>query len=172
MQRNIITLDRSAIDSTIDTTDRPDYNIRRAARAVVTDADGSVALLHARTRDYYKLPGGGIDNDEDIQQALARELMEEIGSTADVIAEIGEVTEWRDWEKLKQISYCFTAILKGEKGTPEFTEDELAEGFEIVWATDIDAAIGLVGSTINSPDMNVAFMTTRDEAVLRAAKNS
>ena len=41
------------------------YSLREAARAVVFDEDKNIALLHATTTDYYKLPGGGLDDDID-----------------------------------------------------------------------------------------------------------
>lgn len=169
MDKTILTLDQNDNDNRIDTSLRSDYRIRHAARAVVTDSDGGVALLHARVRDYYKLPGGGIDDNEDIKTALARELIEEIGSTANIIEELGKIVEWRDWNKLKQISYCFKAVLIGGKGTPAFTQEEIDEGFEVVWTHSIDEALMLVGSGIDSEDIHVKFMTVRDKAILQAA---
>jgi 8-oxo-dGTP pyrophosphatase MutT (NUDIX family) len=55
------------------------YSVREAARAVVLDDDNNVALLHATATDYYKLPGGGLDDDVDKIVALKRECIEEIG---------------------------------------------------------------------------------------------
>ena len=44
-------------------TEDPDatFRERRAARAVMTNENGGVYLIHIKTRGYYKLPGGGID---------------------------------------------------------------------------------------------------------------
>ena len=170
MDKTILTLDQNDNDHRIDTSLRSKYKIRHAARAVVTDSDGGVALLHAKVRDYYKLPGGGVDDSEDIKTALARELREEIGSTANVIEELGKIVEWRDWNKLNQISYCFKTVLIGDKGTPAFTQEEIDEGFEVVWTHSIDEALMLVASGIDSEDIDVKFMTVRDKAILRAAK--
>lgn len=42
------------------------YHHRKAARAVVLDSDGSVALLHVSKFGYHKLPGGGVEENEDL----------------------------------------------------------------------------------------------------------
>lgn len=165
----ILTLDQSIIFPRIFLGDRDGYRIRHAARAVVVDSNGAVALLHASGRDYYKLPGGGIDEGEDIQVALARELMEEIGSKAQVIESLGKVVEWKDDERLNQISHCFLTLLIGDKGNPNFTEKEKAEGFGVVWAANINEAIELVSANVGSSDPEVAFMTRRDAAFLQKA---
>ena len=169
MDQTILTLDQHQKDPSVDIIGRGKYRLRHAVRAIVTDDNGSIPLLHAAMRDYYKLPGGGIDGNEDLQTALTRELKEEIGSSARIIQELGQVIEWRDSEHLKQISYCFIATLIGDKGEPNFTKEEIAEGFEVVWATDVTHAISLVASAADSADIDVSFMTTRDAAILRAA---
>ena len=115
-------------------TDSAGYRRREAARAVVFDSSGKVALLHVGLHGYHKLPGGGIDAGEDARAALARELSEEIGCKAEVTGEIGRIVEYRDQYKLEQISYCFIAAQIGEKGVPDFTDKELQEQFSIVWA--------------------------------------
>ena len=50
---------------------------RCASRAVVFDKDNNVALLDATLKNYHKLPGGGIEENEDFTQALKRECKEE-----------------------------------------------------------------------------------------------
>jgi 8-oxo-dGTP diphosphatase len=166
----ITIIDQQDIYPSVIAGDRAGYFVRHAARAVITDNDGKVALLHARQRDYYKLPGGGVEQNEDIQKALEREIIEEVGCHATVTGELGIVEEWRDFHELHQISHCFVTQLAGDKGTPGFTESEIEEGFEVVWAEDIDSAIGLVESIdISKADLEVKFMTRRDAAILRVA---
>lgn len=170
MTNIILRLDQRDIDPSVSTENRDNYKTRYAARAVVLDEMGAVALLHARVHGYYKLPGGGIDDGEDVAQALAREIMEEIGSVAEVTDELGVAEEWRDDDELHQVSHCYKAQLKGAKGTPTFTDKEIKEGFEVVWAPNIEAATGLVEAATDSTELRVKFMTMRDAAILRAAK--
>ncbi len=109
------------------------YATRGAARAVVLDTDNNIALLHVVNEKYYKLPGGGLESQEDPITALRRECLEEIGADIDVVGEVGLIVEYRKFEQLKQTSYCYLARLKGEKGRPTFTETEMAGGFQAEW---------------------------------------
>ena len=63
------------------------YPVREAARAVVMDAENNVALLRVANKNYYKLPGGGIEVGEDRISALKRECLEEIGCSIEVVGE-------------------------------------------------------------------------------------
>lgn len=147
------------------------YKERYAARAVLSDAAGRIALLHAAQRDYYKLPGGGVEEGEDMSLALARELLEEVGAVAEVTGEIGRVEEWRDRENggLHQVSDAYSAAVSGPIGEPDFTESELAEGFAVKWADDIEEAVWLVEAAKDNPDTEVRFMALRDVTILRSA---
>jgi 8-oxo-dGTP diphosphatase len=164
----ILVLDQHEIDASKLDSQRKNYRQRSAARAVLMDDKGSVALMHATKRQYYKLPGGGIDEGEDVLAALTRELLEETGCSARVVAELGIVEEWRDEVKLHQISYAYQAIKVGEPAELSLTDSELDEGFELVWAGDIDEAINLVEKAVDDPDTRVSFMTKRDAAILRS----
>lgn len=147
------------------------YGRREAARAVVLDDDNNVALLHATKTDYYKLPGGGLDDDIDKVVALKRECREEIGCEIGVIDEIGLVNEWRRFCTLHQVSYCYLAKLVGEKGIPDFTESEIAEGFEVVWLPSGEALDILKGSRAEHIEAK-GYMVPRDIAILEAARDA
>jgi 8-oxo-dGTP pyrophosphatase MutT (NUDIX family) len=170
MNKAILVLDQHEIDGSDVFPERKSYKERRAARAVLKDDEGKVALMHASKRKYYKLPGGGIDEDEDALAALTRELLEETGCSARVVAELGIVEEWRDEDKLHQISYAYQAIKVGKPVELNLTDSELDEGFELVWVHDINEAIKLVENAVDDPDVRVSFMTKRDAAILRSAK--
>lgn len=146
---------------------------RHAARAVLFDKDGRVALLYAAKQGYYKLPGGGVEENEDIQAALARELLEEVGAQARVIGEMGRVEEWRVLTEgnLHQISDAYEAEVIGDVGEPDFTEGEIAEGFRVEWVDTVNRAIELVENALNHSDPRVRSMAMRDSAILRSGKN-
>lgn len=170
MNNVILTLDQHEIDASVPADDRENYYVRRAARAVLKDEAGRVALMYAVQRKYYKLPGGGIDEGEEIAEAMAREILEETGCVADVVQDLGIVIEWRDFDKMHQISYAFEAVKTSQDSSPNFTQSEIDEGFEVRWTTDIDEAIRLVEGEVTHEDIEVKFMAQRDTAILRAVK--
>lgn len=151
-------------------TDRSNYYQRRAVRAVLLDEKGRVFLMHVGLHGYHKLPGGGIETGEDMQQALARELMEEVGCEAEILNEVGEIVEHRDFEKMTQVSYCYVARQIGEKVSNSLEEYEIADEMTELKADSIDAAITLAKA--NMPDnLEGLFIQRRDLAFLREAKH-
>lgn len=147
------------------------FRKREAARAVLIDKDSHVYLLNVSNQGYHKLPGGGIDEGEEIKQALGRELMEEVGCKAEIIAELGTIVEYRNYEDggLEQTSYCFLAKQIGEQSASALEEGELAEGMFEVRAKDINEAIALL--TNDEPgNLEGKFIQKRDLAFLNAAK--
>ncbi len=145
------------------------YRVREAARAIVTDADGKIALLHVSKKNYYKLPGGGLDEGEDILTALRRECQEEIGCAIDVLGEIGSIVEFRKIFTLKQTSYCYVARVVGEKRTPSFMGDEIEEGFKEVWLSYEDAERALAESKATDYEGS-AYIVPRDILFLKEAR--
>lgn len=123
-------------------SDESTLRIREASRAVLFDENNLIPLLFVSKYNYHKLPGGGIDADEDRATALVREVKEEVGSKIEVTGEVGQVIEFRSKFNLKQISYCYIGKVIS-KGNPDFTEEELSQGFKIVWLS-LDEAISKV----------------------------
>ena len=143
------------------------FGVREAARAIVSDDRGMVALLHSAKYDYYNLPGGGIEQDESPETALRRECLEEIGCSVEITGEIGIIVEYRKRFTIRQTSYCFTAKVIGEKGEPHLMEDEIEEGFHTVWLP-LDKAL----EKVRKSDRGVyeaQYMVARDAAFIEAA---
>ena len=150
---------------------RTNFRQRNAARAVVFAADGRVALLHVTKHNYHKLPGGGLEGDEDAALALRRETQEEIGCDVSVHKELGTIIEYRDAWGLQQNSHCFVAQVAGTVGEPAFTDEELADGFAVVWASSLAAAIAMLEA--DTPrNYEGPLILQRDLAVLRAAQTA
>jgi len=71
----------------------PVIQVRRAARALVTDPDGRVLLVRVHddipmdaadpVRDYWITVGGGLERGESFEDAIVREIREEIGRQVD-----------------------------------------------------------------------------------------
>ncbi len=149
--------------------DNSRFSKRKAARAVVLDKNDGVHLLKVGLHNYHKLPGGGIEDGEDINTALARELIEEIGCKAEVIGKVGSIIEYRDQFKLIQTSYCFLTKQLGSQGESSLDDGEIAEMFKEVKARNIDEAIKILEQ--DRPDnYEGRFIKIRDVAFLKAAK--
>lgn len=129
-------------------TDAPEFDYasftpRSAVRAIVRDGD-KICLIHVSEHDYYMLPGGGIDEGEDMQVALAREIAEETGCTATVASEVGNIEVYNDRWRKKQTDFCYLMDKAGDAGNTAITNFEASEGHKIVWASNLDEAILLV----------------------------
>jgi 8-oxo-dGTP diphosphatase len=167
--QTILTLRESDIVPGSVDLDSASFSHREPARAVVVDEHGQIALLWVGKNNYHKLPGGGIETGEDRELALRRELMEEIGCKAEIISEVGQIMKFRDKWNMKQTSYCYTANKIGVQKPPAFTQKELAEGFEIKWLDNIDAAIALLAND-KPTSYDGVFIQKRDLQFLEAAK--
>jgi ADP-ribose pyrophosphatase YjhB (NUDIX family) len=168
--KQILTLHEQDIDSSVPQVERSDFYHRTSVRAILLDDEGSIALMHAKNNAYYKLPGGGVDEGESLKDALSRELLEETGCNARILHELGKTVEYRDFARMKQTSVAYLAIVVGTKGVPSFTEEEVAEGFEVAWVPNIAQAIQIVkdaGQIAN--DMQTQFMWRREVAILKSA---
>lgn len=109
---------------------------RIAVKFLIFDNENKLALVGTKNR---LLPGGGVENNESLVEAVKRECLEEVGCDVEVIEEIGFSEEWRNHKKRRhQINHCFIGKVIGEKGIPEtIQEDEL--GIEVDWVTLEDA---------------------------------
>lgn len=52
--------------------------VRPSVRGIIIQ-DGKVAMVHSLKYDYYKFPGGGMEDGESMEEALLREVAEESG---------------------------------------------------------------------------------------------
>jgi len=59
------------------------------------------------------LPGGGVDDGETNEQAITRELLEELGVTVRDVREIGQVTQYRNFLGKEYKVYGYTAQFEG-----------------------------------------------------------
>ena len=112
-------------------------NIRFCVRVILSNDKNEICVIKSEKYGYMQLPGGGIDNGENITEALRRETEEETGFLIKNIKPIGYTLEKRedirnnhDWDQ--DISFVLTALPGKEVGT-KYMEDEVAEGFKPIW---------------------------------------
>lgn len=88
---------------------------------------------------------------------------------AEIIAELGIIVEFRDFEQLKQTSCCYLAKQTGKQRPSTLEEGELEEGMYEVKAKSLDDAITLLER--DAPDnIEGRFIQRRDLCFLKAAK--
>jgi len=150
--------------------DKPlSFGVRKTARAVLINENNEVYLLNVHTKGYHKLPGGGIDQDEDHEQALLREIMEETGCKAEIQEELGRIVEIRDFFNTEQTSFCYIAKQFGSMVEQKLDKYEIDEGHDLVISKSIDEAIKILENDTPS-DIEGKFILKRDLTLLRAAK--
>ncbi len=141
--------------------------LRLAARGIFLTENGMIPLIFVSKDNYYKLPGGGVEEGEEEKRTLIREVKEDTGSNVKIRGEVGKIIEYRSKWKMKQISFCFWGEVIS-KGEPSFTEEELKDGFEIKWFT-IKKALKLF-KEVSVDDYHGKFVTERDFYFLREAE--
>ena len=79
-------MDRQNYDPTFKKSHRP------SVRAII-HKDGKLAMVHSKSQNYFKFPGGGVEEHEDHPKALIREVREEVGLCIipETIVDFGEV---------------------------------------------------------------------------------
>ena len=112
---------------------------RVAVRGIIF-IDGKLLMIEDKYGEV-KLPGGGIDPNEDDYQALVREVKEETGYDVkvDTIVPFGEIEEKRlsvhepmIWHQFSRLYFCDVHM---GQGTCDYTENEKKHGFRQVFCT-------------------------------------
>ena len=140
------------------------YRLRRAARALIFKGD-KIAVLNVKALFLHQLPGGGVEDNESIDEGLMREVMEETGCIINQIQELGVVIEYRKEFELIQVSYVFIGNVQDGSGQPVFTAEEIGEGCVLEWMT-VDEAFALMKNQDKPSTYACRFRSARDAAIL------
>ena len=106
---------------------------RITARAIVKNRDGLYAVMYAEKFKLHSLPGGGVEDGEDVLTALRREVYEETGCVCDEIRELGIVSENRASLDYTQINHYFVVTTTHAPGKNHLTESEQANRTVVKW---------------------------------------
>ncbi len=131
--------------------------IQRLSTRSITTQGNRILLMYTERYEDYSLPGGGLDEGEDMIVGMMRELNEETGATGiQNIKPFGIYEEYRPWYKpdydvQHMISYCYTCDVNGVLGDSSLEDYEKRNGMIAVWI-DIKEAIAFNKHTIATSD--------------------
>ena len=148
--------------------DKKDYGqcthiyTRNSARSIII-RNGRVAMVHSMKYDYYKFPGGGIEENENPVDAMIRETREEAGLIVvpESVKEYGLVHRIQRSDKdhtecFVQDNYYYLCEAKGEPVSQELDNYEAEERYRLEFI-DPETAIARNRSVRESPYNRMMF---------------
>ncbi|PKM22585.1 MAG: DNA mismatch repair protein MutT [Gammaproteobacteria bacterium HGW-Gammaproteobacteria-14] len=117
---------------------------RTAARGIVLDGD-EILLLYTQRYDDFSFPGGGIDDGENLETGLQRELEEETGARdIQVLSHYGFLDEYRphwkpEYDLMYMRSHFFHCQVHRQLGETRLEPYEQANGMVPQWVSLNDA---------------------------------
>ncbi len=96
--------------------------------------DDAILLLHRIKTDWYELPGGKVEENEDPQTTAIRELKEELNIDVEIIRKIGQ----KDFSENNNVMHYtwYLAEMK-ENQIPRINEPEKFDRFEYINIKDL-----------------------------------
>ena len=113
---------------------------RKAVRAVILK-DKMLFMVYLNATNEYKFPGGGVNIDETIEEALIREVKEETGASVKRIGNrIGQITEYNREENdyidyFKMVSDYYEVEIEDTLQEQKLDEYEKNLGFIPKWTS-------------------------------------
>jgi len=142
---------------------------RITARAIVKNQDGEYAVMYADKFKLHSLPGGGVEDSEDVLTALRREVYEETGCDCDEIQELGIVSENRASLDYTQINHYFVVSTNHTSRENHLTELEQANCTVVKWVT-FEEAVRLINEQ-EFDRVQAKYLKARDVVALREYAN-
>ena len=146
--------------------------LRLSARGIVVRDDKKIAIFNKANKNEYKLPGGGIENDESPEEAFKREVLEETGCIVEIVRSLGITEEYKCQSNFKQISNVFVGKVIEDTKNLNVTQKEKDEGARLIWKTPqkaLELIIDCYGKLIKSNYESVyatKFVVLRDRKIL------
>ena len=138
---------------------------RLTARAIVRNQVGLYAVMYSDKFKLHSLPGGGVEDGEDVLTALHREVYEETGCVCDEIKELGIVAENRASLDYTQINYYYVVTTTHQPGENHLTESEQASRTVVQWHS-FDKMVRLINAQ-EFDRVQGKYLKARDVVALR-----
>ena len=143
---------------------------RITARAIVQNKCELFAVMYSEKFNLYSLPGGGVEDGEDIIGALKREILEETGCSCDKISEIGIVYENRACHDFTQKNHYFAVSTDHTPTKANLTDKERENKTEVQWHTFEDM-LRLISCAAHTTEQR-KYIQARDVAAINEFKNT
>lgn len=105
---------------------------KTGCRAVI-ESDGKYLVVRLKKWDITTFPGGGLEENETLEECCIREVMEETGISCKIIQRKVSITEYfldSIWTNI-----YFSCEYIEDTGTTHFTQEEIELGLEKSWKT-------------------------------------
>lgn len=143
-------------------------NIRYISRGFILDEENRLSILSVSRDDifgklsYIESSGGGIDEGENEDQAIIREIEEETGYKVSIIKKIGVVTDYYNLINRKNIQYYYL-LKKGEYVGKHFVSlgDQDIKGVRFL---PINELINEYSKYLDNK--NISFLVARKEILI------
>ena len=147
---------------------------RPSVRGIIIKSD-KLAMVYSTRDDYYKFPGGGIENEEDHRSTLIREVKEETGLNVipSSINEFGEAILLRKSDFLEntifeQENFYYFCNTEDDISSQQLDDYEMKAGFTLNFVTAEEAIQTNLKNAPNDPSM----MLEREAKVLQLLLDS
>jgi len=137
---------------------------RHAARGIVINQQGLMAVMYMGKFDLYCLPGGGVEGGENVRAALKREIMEETGCSCDYVEPLAIVEENRFCHNFTQINHYFLVKTLSAPGETSLTYKETQADTHVMWFPPEKARELISAARHEQPQRR--FIQARDTAIL------
>lgn len=107
---------------------KSDYLFRISIKSFIVNNGGSILVVKESGRDWWDLPGGGMEHDETIKDAIARELYEEVSLKSDFEYEVILAENPQPLQRIKVWQMRIIVVVKPKNMTftPGEDGDEIA----------------------------------------------
>ncbi|MBR2867739.1 MAG: NUDIX domain-containing protein [Clostridia bacterium] len=139
---------------------------RIGCRAIIVE-NGRILLSYEVNTGVYLSPGGGLEDNETLEECVIREVLEETGYRIRVIRPFVKVDEYY-FRKLFVSNYFICEVIG--KGEQSLTETEILHGVEPRWV-EFDDALSVFGDYENISHDELAAQYKREFTVLGKYKD-